>query len=73
MRRTIRQHGGQVSDRRTFNGATYGRLNTIVPPPVLYSHHPCGEIAHAELHCSRCGKPMHASNIDILAGPGAAA
>jgi DNA-binding HxlR family transcriptional regulator len=41
-------------------------------PPVLYRHHACAEIAHAELHCSACGEPMSASDIDVLPGPGAA-
>jgi DNA-binding HxlR family transcriptional regulator len=41
-------------------------------PPVLYRHHACGRIAHAELHCSVCGEPMSASDIDVLPGPGAA-
>jgi DNA-binding HxlR family transcriptional regulator len=40
-------------------------------PPVLYRHHACGEISHVDLHCSACDKPMHASDIDLLAGPGA--
>jgi DNA-binding HxlR family transcriptional regulator len=40
-------------------------------PPVLYRHHACGEISHVELHCSVCGKPMHATDIDVLPGPGA--
>jgi DNA-binding HxlR family transcriptional regulator len=41
-------------------------------PPVLYRHHDCGRISHVELTCSTCGKPMHATDIDVLAGPGAA-
>ncbi|WP_432884457.1 winged helix-turn-helix transcriptional regulator [Kribbella sp. CA-245084] len=41
-------------------------------PPVLYRHHACGEISHVELNCSHCGKPMHANDIDVLPGPGAA-
>lgn len=41
-------------------------------PPVLYRHHACGEIGHAELHCSACGRPMHATDVDVLPGPGAA-
>ena len=39
-------------------------------PPVLYRHHACGQIAHAELACSHCNQPMSARNIDILPGPG---
>ena len=42
-------------------------------PPVLYRHHACGEISHVDLACAHCGKPMHADDIDILPGPGAAA
>jgi DNA-binding HxlR family transcriptional regulator len=42
-------------------------------PPVLYRHHACGQIGHAELHCSQCGQPMRATDIDVLPGPGAAA
>ena len=42
-------------------------------PPVLYRHHACGEITHVDLACFHCGKPMHADDIDILPGPGAAA
>ena len=38
-------------------------------PPVLYRHHACGEISHVELHCSRCDRPMHATDIDVLPGP----
>jgi DNA-binding HxlR family transcriptional regulator len=41
-------------------------------PPVVYRHHTCGELGHVELHCSHCGEPMHAGNIDPLPGPGAA-
>jgi DNA-binding HxlR family transcriptional regulator len=42
-------------------------------PPVLYRHHACGEISHVELHCSVCDKPMRATDIDVLPGPGSAA
>ena len=42
-------------------------------PPVLYRHHACGEISHVDLTCAHCGKPMHADDIDVLPGPGAAA
>jgi DNA-binding HxlR family transcriptional regulator len=40
-------------------------------PPVLYRHHSCGEISHVELHCSVCDQPMHATDVDVLPGPGA--
>ena len=39
-------------------------------PPVLYRHHACGEISHVDLRCSTCGQPMHASDVDVLPGPG---
>jgi DNA-binding HxlR family transcriptional regulator len=42
-------------------------------PPVLYRHHACGEISHVDLRCARCGEPMHAADVELLAGPGAAA
>jgi DNA-binding HxlR family transcriptional regulator len=42
-------------------------------PPVLYRHHACGQISHVELHCSVCGKPMPATSVDVLPGPGSAA
>ncbi|KJK41979.1 HxlR family transcriptional regulator [Lentzea aerocolonigenes] len=41
-------------------------------PPVLYRHHACGEISSVELSCANCGKPMHANDVDVLAGPGSA-
>ncbi len=42
-------------------------------PPVLYRHHACGQISHVDLHCSRCDQRMHAGDMDVLPGPGAAA
>lgn len=42
-------------------------------PPVLYRHHACGEVSGVELRCARCGEPMHATDVDLLPGPGAAA
>jgi DNA-binding HxlR family transcriptional regulator len=41
-------------------------------PPVLYRHHACGQISHVELHCSGCGEPMRATDVDLLPGPGSA-
>ena len=41
-------------------------------PPVLYRHHACGEISHPELRCANCHAPMHAGDVDLLPGPGAA-
>jgi DNA-binding HxlR family transcriptional regulator len=42
-------------------------------PPVLYRHHACGEISRVDLRCEHCGESMHAPDIDVLPGPGAAA
>lgn len=42
-------------------------------PPVLYRHHACGEISRAVPRCAHCGEPMHATDVDVLPGPGAAA
>jgi DNA-binding HxlR family transcriptional regulator len=42
-------------------------------PPVLYRHHACGEISQVDLTCAHCGKPMHASDVDTLPGPGSTA
>ena len=42
-------------------------------PPVLYRHRACGEISSVELRCTHCHEPMHAGDIDLLPGPGAAA
>lgn len=41
-------------------------------PPTLYRHHACGEVSHVDLRCSHCGQAMHAKDIDVLPGPGAA-
>ncbi|MFC6704590.1 winged helix-turn-helix transcriptional regulator [Flexivirga alba] len=41
-------------------------------PPVLYRHHACGQIAQVDSRCSSCGGPMHADDVDVLPGPGAA-
>lgn len=42
-------------------------------PPVLHRHHGCGEVSHVEPRCSICGGLMHATDIDVLPGPGAIA
>jgi DNA-binding HxlR family transcriptional regulator len=39
-------------------------------PPVLYRHRGCGEISHVEPSCSSCQRPMHATDVDVLPGPG---
>jgi DNA-binding HxlR family transcriptional regulator len=41
-------------------------------PPVLYRHQACGEISRVELRCAHCGEPMHADDVELLPGPGAA-
>jgi DNA-binding HxlR family transcriptional regulator len=41
-------------------------------PPVLYRHHACGEVHRVDLRCEGCGEPMHAGDVDVLPGPGAA-
>src|SRR5215207_137040 len=41
-------------------------------PPVLYRHHACGETTQVDLRCDHCGEPMHAGDVDLLPGPGAA-
>lgn len=41
-------------------------------PPVLYRHRTCGELTRAELHCAQCGHPLHAADVDVEPGPGAA-
>ena len=41
-------------------------------PPVLYRHHACGEVSRVDLRCAHCGEPMHAGEVDLLPGPGAA-
>ncbi|WP_018681424.1 winged helix-turn-helix transcriptional regulator [Actinokineospora enzanensis] len=40
-------------------------------PPVLHRHHACGEITTVDLRCTHCGEPMHATDVDLLPGPGA--
>jgi DNA-binding HxlR family transcriptional regulator len=41
-------------------------------PPVLYRHRACGEVSTVDLRCAHCGDPMHAADVDLLPGPGAA-
>ncbi len=41
-------------------------------PPVPYRHRACGEISHVEPRCSHCGGTMHADDVNLLPGPGAA-
>jgi DNA-binding HxlR family transcriptional regulator len=39
-------------------------------PPVLYRHRACGKIGGVQLSCAECGEPMHAGDVEALAGPG---
>jgi DNA-binding HxlR family transcriptional regulator len=41
-------------------------------PPVLYRHRACGELTHVEPRCAHCGTALHAADVDVEAGPGAA-
>ena len=41
-------------------------------PPVLYRHRACGRIGSVDLRCTHCDQPMHAGDVDLLPGPGAA-
>ena len=41
--------------------------------PVLYRHHACGQVSSVDLRCAHCGQPMHAGDVEVLAGPGSAA
>lgn len=40
--------------------------------PALLRHRACGELTHAELRCARCGGLLHATEVDVEVGPGAA-
>lgn len=42
-------------------------------PPTLYRHRQCGQFTHVEPHCASCGQVMHAVDVDVEPGPGAAA
>ena len=42
-------------------------------PPVLYRHHACGKISDVDLRCTECGESMHAGDVELMDGPGAAA
>jgi DNA-binding HxlR family transcriptional regulator len=40
-------------------------------PPVELVHRTCGHVATALPSCSQCGKQMKASDVRLIAGPGA--
>ena len=39
-------------------------------PPILYRHHACGQITHAEPHCAACGEVFHSTDVDVEPRPG---
>ena len=41
-------------------------------PTALLRHRSCGELTRAELRCARCGEPLHARDVEVAPGPGAA-
>lgn len=47
-------------------------LAGMAGPPVVFRHRGCGEVAEVDPRCSHCGGPMHADDVDVLPGPGAA-
>lgn len=46
------------------------RLAGEAGPPVLHRHRACGEVSHVDPRCAHCSEPMHASDVDVLSGPG---
>jgi len=61
-----------VEIRSTISQAASPSSHSTTGPRVLYRHHACGEISSGDLRCVHCGEPMHASEGDLLPGPGAA-
>ena len=41
-------------------------------PPVRHRHRQCGKLTRVELHCARCGERLHADDVIVEPGPGAA-
>ena len=39
--------------------------------PMLMRHKRCGELAEAQVTCSCCGDPLHATDVRLEPGPGA--
>jgi DNA-binding HxlR family transcriptional regulator len=39
-------------------------------PPALRRHRACGELTGVELRCTACGEVLHATDVDVEAGPG---
>ena len=42
-------------------------------PPALRRHRTCGQITQIEMHCTVCGEILKSADVDVEAGPGAAA
>jgi hypothetical protein len=67
--------------RRRFRALSErGRVrNTICSPRVPIQSgtlcgepSACGEISRLDRRCAHCGEPMHAGDVELLPGPGAA-
>jgi DNA-binding HxlR family transcriptional regulator len=41
-------------------------------PPALHRHRTCGHLTRVDPRCAHCGEPLHAADVDVEAGPGAA-
>ena len=39
-------------------------------PPALFRHRSCGKVIRAEVRCSECGDRLHATDIEVVPGPG---
>jgi len=61
-------HGGAV--RRCASRAECVR---VVRSSAAKTGGSTGEIASVDLRCPHCGEPMHAGDVELLPGPGAAA
>lgn len=42
-------------------------------PPVVYRHRACGQVVPAGPRCAHCAATLHAGDVELLPGPGAAA
>ena len=39
-------------------------------PPIRFSHRPSGQVFIPAVHCSACGEPVVADDVDPMPGPG---
>ena len=55
--------------------AAWGDRWTAGPegPPALHRHRTCGQLTRVDPRCAHCGEPLHAADVEVEAGPGAAA